>query len=294
MTTMEQRAAELRPQLGVPRPGEAPNAPDRPSRPFHDGWFVERPAPRWIGLIRRVDYDPVTRIRRGVLLAEMVLDRVLRDQSRASRRFVAAFAAMAAARYADDPALVLAIACREAGGLPFSGSSTEYHSYFQGGGDNVWAARRRLQLPADVQRRMRQAPAISNERGRPAAPALIQGRDQMVTYIGLVVRAQESLENQMARAFGSDGLQAQTRLLEATRATRRAWTQLSFGRGGGGGLLHALARARQLGGDLECIFTDPELLREMDSVKRARVTAGDAALIEEFVLPTLGVRPRSQ
>lgn len=63
---------------------------------------------------------------------------------------------------------------------------------------------------------------------------------------------------------------------------RRAWTQLSFGRGGGGGLVRALRRARELG-TLESIFTDAEML-ESDSVKRARVSAGDAYLIARFVL----------
>lgn len=85
----------------------------------------------------------------------------------------------------------------------------------------------------------------------------------------------------------------QTRLLSSSRHARRAWTQLSFGRGGGGGLVRALRRAKELGGSLETIFSDGEMLQS-NSVKRARVTAGDAALIEQFVLPYLATPTRAR
>jgi hypothetical protein len=293
MTLMEQRAAELRRQLRIPGPGEATNAPDTPGRPFHDGWWVEESGARWIGLVRGIDRDSVTgQLSRGVLLAEQVLDRVHEAPGSTSTHYSSSFVAMTAAgHYAEDPALVLAIGSREAGGLLFSQSVAETNSYSRGGADNLWRQRNRISLPPDVRRRLRRAPRTTNERGRPAEPALVQGRDQMIVYAALVLRAAHLLEVQIANVFGTGRVRAssvdvQMRLLDASRNARRAWTQLSFGRGGGGGLVRALERAEELGGSLETIFTDDTML-ESDSVKRARVTAGDAALIEEFVLPHL-------
>jgi hypothetical protein len=298
MTLMERRAAELRGQLGIPGPGEAPNAPPAPSSAVHDGWWVTRSGPRWIGLIRAVDRDSTAQLR-GILLAEQVLDRVMRNPQNASTHYSSSFVAMTAAgHYAEDPALVIAIGSREAGGLVFSQATTETNSYDSGGADNLWRQRDDVPLTPDVRRRLRRGSPRVNERRRPAEPALVQGRDQMIVYAALVQRAAHLLEVQIANVFGADAqhreseLQVQTRLLEASRNARRAWTQLSFGRGGGGGLVEALRRARDLGGSPETIFTDDRML-ESDSVKRARVTAGDAALIEEFVLPYLGRPARS-
>lgn len=290
MTLMEQRAAELRGRLGIPGPGEATNAPDTAGRPFRDGWWVERSGARWIGLIRGVEEDAIThRITRGVLLAEQVLDRVQEAREATSTHYSSSFVAMTAAgHYAEDPALVLAIGSREAGGLVFSHSVAETNSYTRGGADNLWRQRDRISLPQDVRRRIRRAPRTTNERGRRAEPALVQGRDQMIVYAALVLRAAHLLEVQIANVFDASDVDVQMRLLDASRDARRAWTQLSFGRGGGGGLVRALERARELGGSLETVFTDDRMRDQSDSVKRARVTAGDAALIEEFVLPYLG------
>lgn len=285
--TMEQAAAELRRELDIPSVGASSEGP-RGSRPFHDGWWVTRSGARWIGLIRQVDRDAAGRTVGGILLAQEVLDHVLSDQAGASTHHSRSFLAMTAAgHHAEDPALVIALACREAGaGLIFSRSSTPHDSYSRGGADNLWHVRDRLNLPRDVRRRLRQAPPRPNERGRTAYPAMVQGRDQMIVYAALVQRAARMLEVQIKNVFEIGDLQMQTRLLSTSRHARRAWTQLSFGRGGGGGLVRALRRARELGGSLQTIFSDDQML-ESDSVKRARVTAGDAALIEQFVLPLL-------
>jgi hypothetical protein len=132
---------------------------------------------------------------------------------------------------------------------------------------------------------MRPAPARQNERGRVVHPALIMGSDQLFLYAAYIARAERQLEAQVHAVF--DRLPGELRLLECSRDARRAWTQLSFGRGGGGGLVRALQHVRDCDAPLDSIFTDDALTDASDSVKRARVTAGDAALIERSVLPVL-------
>jgi hypothetical protein len=142
--TMEQAATRLRRELNIPQIGASSEGPRR-SRPFHDGWWVTRSGARWIGLIRQVERDAAGRTVGGVLLAEEVLDYVLIDQAGASTHYSHSFVAMAAAgHYPEDPALVIALACREAGaGLIFSRSSTRYDSYDRGGADNLWRVDRK-------------------------------------------------------------------------------------------------------------------------------------------------------
>lgn len=107
----------------------------------------------------------------------------------------------------------------------------------------------------------------------------MHGYDQIILYAAYVLRAEAQLRAQIRNVFASD---PDAIVRGMTRDARRAWTQLSFGRGGGGGLVRALHRAHDLG-DIESIFTDAQMV-EADSVKRARVTAGDASLIEQLVL----------
>jgi hypothetical protein len=126
-------------------------------------------------------------------------------------------------------------------------------------------------------------PVHLTEGGHYFQPASVMGRDRLIVYSGCVLLAQRQLESQMRSVLGPGDWSIG--LSDLTVPQRRAWTQLSFGRGGGGGLVlvQALRRALELR-DMQSIFMDASML-EADSVKRARLTAGDAALIEQFVLP---------
>jgi hypothetical protein len=200
----------------------------------------------------------------------------------------------AAGHHVDDPALALAIAFREGQGN-ISLSRRFSCTFHNGGADNIWAIRRRLPIPSSVRRRMREAydtpsrrtidgdthPVHRTENGHYFRPAEVMGRDRLILYSGRVLLAQSMLKTQISRVLGEGDWEIG--LEELSIPQLRAWTQLSYGRGGGGGLVRALRRALELH-DMESIFTDSSMV-QADSVKRARVTAGDAALIERFVLP---------
>lgn len=286
MSAMDDRAAELRGEFGIPSPG----SPQNEGNASRDGWLIRQLGhARFIGLIRGT----------GAGSPPDLMARILRDRLRAHSRLAdhvhRSFDTMdAAGHHVDDPALALAIAFRE-GTDNISLSSGYRCTYHHGGADNIWAIRRRLPIPSAVRRRMREAydtnlrmtidgdqhPVHQTEGGRYFRPASVMGRDRLIVYSGRVLLAQRQLESQMQRVLGGGGWEVE--LSGLTVPQRRAWTQLSFGRGGGGGLVRALRRALELR-DMQSIFTDASML-EADSVKRARVTAGDAALIEQFVLP---------
>lgn len=283
---MDERAAELRGQLGIPPPGSPANG----ANASRDGWLIRQLGhARFIGLIRGTGPGSPPD-----LLARILRNR-LREHSRLADHVHRSFATMdAAGHHVDDPAVALAIAFRE-GTANISLSSQYRCTYHYGGADNIWAIRRRLPIPSAVRRRMREAydtqwrrtingephPVHQTEGGHYFQPASVMGRDRLIVYSGRVLLAQRQLESQMRRVLGGGGWAVG--LSDLTVPQRRAWTQLSFGRGGGGGLVRALRRALELR-DMQSIFTDASML-EADSVKRARVTAGDAALIEQFVLP---------
>lgn len=286
MPDLDNAAADIRSRLGIP----AINAPENRNSSLHDGWYVSARGARYIGLLRRYRG-------RGVrLIARELMEHMRREPIAAhvSRSFTEMDAA---GHHVDDPALVLAIISRERNPRGSITTSSTYRcSYDWGGLDSAWRLRHRLPLPPAIRRRMRPATDIRgsvytdrrgnvcehdpNEAGFCVYPADVRGSDQVILYAAYVLRAERQLCAQVRRVFPEDG---DARMAEWTTATRRAWTQLSFGRGGGGGLLRALRRVRDQGATLESIFTDPALV-EADSVKRARVTAGDAALIQRFVL----------
>ena len=287
---LDDAADEARQRFRIP----PVNAPENRSS-IYDGWYVTARGARFIGLIRSYDVD----LRPGPDHVEMqprLLARELMEHmadERISTHVSRSFAAMdAAGHHVDDQAIVLAIASREASPRAVITTSDTYRcTYHRGGADDAWGRRHRLPLPPAMRRRLRPATDLPdlnhpgqyrqhrNEAGDPIEPADVRGYDQLILYAGYVARAEAQLRAQIRRVFESD---AEAVLTEMSIDTRRAWTQLSFGRGGGGGLVRALRRARELG-SLESIFTDPVMLAS-DSIKRARVTAGDAFLIARFVL----------
>lgn len=279
---LDDAADDVRSRLGIPHVG----APENGSATF-DGWLVTARGARFIGLIRRYrDLDQVNdegehpRVPR--LLARELVERL--ENERVATFVTRQFEEMENANHhVQDPAIVLAIVSREASPRGAITLSSAYRcSYDQGGLDDAYGRRLRLPLPRAVRRRLRPATERQhvNEAGRPIQPAAIHGYDQLILYTAYVLRSESQLRAQIRRVFPEDG---DERMSSWSDDTRRAWTQLSFGRGGGGGLVRALRRARDQNATLESIFTDAVML-ERDSVKRARVTAGDASLIQQFAL----------
>lgn len=275
-------ADEVRAQLGIPGVNSVENNHSRE----RDGWLMLTPYRRFIGLIRLYDVDERPG-REHVDLEPRLLAAELNEHYGSpaiSTHVSASFLSMdSAGHHVDDRALVLAIASREAGPAVGITRSRSYRcTYDSGGLDNTWHVRERLPLPPAVRRRLRPAADFAehfNERSRWIEPADVRGSDQLILYAAYVLRARRQLRAQLHTVFGSD---ASSAMAACSIDVRRAWTQLSFGRGGGGDLVRALQRAREVG-TLESILTDAQML-EADPVKRARVTAGDAKLIARFTL----------
>ncbi len=304
--SLDEAADLARSRFGIPPVG----APENHST-TRDGWLVPGHEPPYIGLIRNYDIDhrPGRRSPQPRLLARELMEHMLEPRvgTHVSRSFTQM---LAAGHHVHDPALVLAIASRELTPRAAITLDTTYRcSYDFGGLDSAWGLRRVLPIPPAVRRRLRPASdgrvwlrypgepetiTHLNERGRPIRPADVRGYDQVILYAAYVLRAERQLRAQLRRVFGGHIIDDQQRIAGWTVHVRRAWTQLSFGRGGGTGLVQALERVRDQDASLETIFTD-RVMVQSNSVKRARVTAGDAFLIDRFVIrgTTLALRRRA-
>jgi len=278
-------AESVRTTMGIPPVGDSRNGSDD-----RDGWLVTGGGRRFIGMLRR-NRD------RFDLLAYVILERLSTEPAR--NHVTWSFDQLSDAGYpVSDPNLVLALLSREGGPhAVVSRSSTYRCTYDEGGLDNAYGLvqRRRLRLPRQVRRRVGPANdrhenhghfedgrpiTHQNESGQNIDPAMVRESDFLIIGAANVDLAERQLRAQVRRVF-DDEADAALSYLENNPNERRAWTQLSFGRGGGGGLVRALRRAKNQSDSLGAILTDPGL-EAVDSVKRARVTAGDSRLLEQY------------
>lgn len=289
-------AAALREAFGIPELGAT-------GRPARDGWRIDSDAGtvRYMGLVRyRPSTDDVPG--RFELAMAPVLARLETPEGR-HRVDEAIERVVDAGGPSVDRSLLLALATREAGADRIFASHTRRHDSYDGGGiDNLWRLLPELHLPEAVRARIEPARGVPRDTSEPSGrhnetrhdiyPADVEGRDTMTVYAAMVARCEERLLATATAVFESEDAGREF-IGSMSEGERRAFVQLAFGRpfgaayegdertyDGGFGLRTALGRCRELG-TASAILTDP-WMGEFQTIRRARVTAAEAELIDRL------------
>jgi hypothetical protein len=251
-----------------------------------DGWSATTDQ----GRSRRIGLDA-----EGQLLTRRVLER-LGGSERTARAAELAFDRAEQLYGRCDRALVLAIAARETRGGALDVSPGTVNVFHQGGIDNLPALLRDRTLFAASELRGWQAhdADAGNERGRTVSTADVPRAAQLRAYAGAIESAWRRFEAEVCSRFGQErGRQMLDRMSDGAR---RAWIQISFGGargaeygsrreyGGDLGLRTVLGRlAERAQGetpDLDAVLEPDDFLDPFQRVRRARVTAAEAELLE--------------
>lgn len=139
-------------------------------------------------------------------------------------------------------------------------------------------------------------------------PAMIEQRDMLIAYSAALHKARDDFMTLLTDTLGFE--EAGALLSNSSVHAFRAWTQLTFGgqaghtyRGGGRdveefGIISAVGRLQELyesgeAESLDVIFSD-EWLGNHHRVMRARVTAAEAALLDNTMVRPESTQTRSE
>ncbi|MEM7447694.1 MAG: hypothetical protein AAF355_05570 [Myxococcota bacterium] len=280
---LKRHAEQLRHKFGIP-PVRGRGA---------DGWVdgsLGRPRP--VGLMRRAPGGG------WKLQIEMVAEWLREDSRDGAHRRRSLEAQLEILSLVDarlDRALVVAIACREAGPKVVSSATELAHSFNEGGLDHLGREMNDLRLPSGYKDDWRvEEQGALNHLGRPRLAAWLPKNELIAAYGAVIERRRWVFEEEVRLAFGEQTPE----LLSTLRLdAQRTWIQIAFGASGGTeyepfgeqgsiGLrtvMEGLKRRVDLGeaSDLNDVLTDRQL-RTWLVVRRGMLSAAEAELGERI------------